>query len=588
MRARETADLAAVRWEQLSLLQAHYKNFRSFAEDIMVELGFVLTEIQADIGDYIAHGGKYIMVQAQRSQAKTSIAACFAVWSLIHSPAHRVLIVSAGGKQAGDISVLIVRIISTVPVLECMQPDKLAGDRTSTDEFDIHHSLKGLDKSPSIACMGIEASMQGKRADLLIADDVESSKNGSTSTQRARILHLTRDFTSINTSGRIIWLGTPQTIESIYNSLPARGVKIRIWPGRYPTQAQLANYKTHLAPLLLSRIQADPSLQEGGGMFGDQGKPIDSMILGEESLQAKELDQGEAYFQLQHMLNTSLMDALRHPLSTEKLVVMRFSGNAFPLSVVRGMTQDRIQEHVSSTAPFRTMAPHSIGTDMAPLQKRWAYIDPAGGGANADETAWAIGGALNSSIFLESCGGIAGGYDTAKLEFLANLLAEHKVDGVTIEKNMGYGAFAAIFTPILRQKWACQIEEDLVSGQKERRIANTLGPIIGRGSLIVSEAVVAEDDRLTAKYSAALRSSYSLFYQMNNMTEERDSLVHDDRLDALEGLCRTFQDALVTDNEKTIERRRERAHAEMMKDPLGYGRRPPSKTYGSLLRHRRR
>ena len=76
---------------------------------------------------------------------------------------------------------------------------------------------------------------QGKRADLLIPDDIESSKNSATPVQRAKLLHLTKDFISICQYGRIVWLGTPQTMDSIYNSLPARGVAVRIWPGRYPT-----------------------------------------------------------------------------------------------------------------------------------------------------------------------------------------------------------------------------------------------------------------------------------------------------------------------------------------------------------------
>lgn len=589
MKRIETVEQAGARWEQLKLLQEHYADFRTFAEDMMRELGFALTDIQADIGSFMAKGGKYIMVQAQRGQAKTTIAACYAVWSLIHSPAHRILIVSAGGTQANEISTLIVRMVLQVEVLECLRPDKMAGDRTSTEAFDVHHSLKGLDKSPSVACMGIEANMQGKRADLLIADDVESSKNGTTATQRARILHLTKDFTSINSKGRIIWLGTPQTLDSIYNSLPARGVKIRIWPGRYPTVAQMAHYKEYLAPSLLLAIEADPSLQTGGGLLGDQGQAIDKVILDEDTLQAKELDQGEAYFQLQHMLNTQLMDALRNPLKLEHIVSMRFAGDKFPMSVVRGMTPDRLQEHHVAGYPFRTMSPHEVGKDVASLQSRWAYIDPAAGGANADETSWAIGGLLNSSIFLQSAGGIPGGYDDEKMEHLAKLLAYWRVDGVTIEKNMGFGAFAAVFTPVLRKHWKCQIDEDLVTGQKEARIINTLAPIIGRGALIVSDEVIEEDSRLVQRYTASLQQSYSLFYQLGKITRERDSLVHDDRADALEGLCRHFQHALAVDSAKAIERQRLKEHEALMKDPLGYNRsKPPQRQFGSLLRHRHR
>lgn len=241
MARRESASAASLRWSQLELLRGHYREFTTFLADVMTLLGFSTTEIQHDIAQYIAHGPQYLMVQAQRGQAKTTIVAAYAVWCLIHDPTYRVLIISAGSTQANEISTLVIRIIMTMDELGCLRPDTNNGDRSSVEAFDVHYSLKGVDKSPSVACVGITAQLQGKRADLLIADDVESAKNSSTAVQRAQLLHLTLDFTSISLY-RIVWLGTPQSSESIYNTLPARGVSIRVWPGRYPTAEQLDNY----------------------------------------------------------------------------------------------------------------------------------------------------------------------------------------------------------------------------------------------------------------------------------------------------------------------------------------------------------
>ena len=92
MKPRESAELSSKRWEELSLLQSHYAEFIPFLEDVMAELGFSTTEIQRDIAGFIAYGPQYLMVQAQRSQAKTTIAAAYAVWYLTHNPAGRVLI----------------------------------------------------------------------------------------------------------------------------------------------------------------------------------------------------------------------------------------------------------------------------------------------------------------------------------------------------------------------------------------------------------------------------------------------------------------------------------------------------------------
>lgn len=499
MSRREGPIEAELRWEELRELQAHYRHFDDFLRDAMAELGFGVTEIQADIAAYMEHGPDALMVQAQRSQAKTTIAACFCVWSLIHKPSLRVLILSAAGGQASDISTLIVRLITSMDVLACMCPDKNAGDRSSTEAFDVHHSLKGIDKSPSVKCLGITANMQGNRADLLLADDVESSKNSMTPTQRAQLEHLTKDFTSIVQKGRVIWLGTPQTGDSIYNGLPARGVAVRIWPGRYPTPEQMEHYGEYLAPLLRRRIEEDPSLQTGGGILGDQGKPVDPTLLDETALQKKERDQGTPYFQLQHMLNTQLLDKMRYPLKPELLVVLRGVGDIFPVSVVRGMERQHLLPFKSADLAFHMTAPHETSRETGKLQNVTAYVDPAAGGANGDETAYAVGGMLNSNIILVGAGGVAGGYDLMKLEDLAQRLVKHKLTRCVIEKNMGYGAFAVVFTPVLQRiaKDAglppVQVDEELVTGQKEVRIINTLAPVMGRGSLILSPDVVEED-----------------------------------------------------------------------------------------------
>ena len=200
------------------------------------------------------------------------------------------------------------------------------------------------------------------------------------------------------------------------------------------------------------------------------------------------------------------------------------------------------------------------------------------GGANGDETAYAIGGFLNGNVYLLSVGGLPGGYDTDKLDALALRLKpyEHMGAGpmiVKIEKNMGFGAFRAVFTPVLRKQLpSAGIEDDLVSGQKEARIINTLEPVMGRGSLIVTEAAVRHDLETSSLYSPALRLTYSFFYQLAKISKVRNALVHDDRLDAVEGLVRHFTEALALDQKKQLASLAAKAHAEAISDPLGYNR----------------
>ena len=556
----------------------------------MDHLGFPTSPVQADIGSFIAYGPQYLMVQAQRGQAKTTIAAAFAVYTLIHNPHHRVLILSAGGTQANEISTLIVRIIMTMDELECLRPDPSNGDRTSVEAFDIHYTLKGVDKSPSVACVGITGNMQGKRADLLIADDIESQKNSRTAMMRELLLELTRDFTSICALGRILYLGTPQSMESIYNTLPARGFCIRIWPGRFPTAEQAENYGDMLAPFITRALAADPGLAFGGGMLGDQGRPIDPGYLTEEVLQKKELDQGPTFFQLQHMLNTRLADALRYPLKVHDLVLMRLGGNRYPLSVTRGYGGGSLKDISVHSAAYKINTPHEVSQDTAPLQGIVMYVDPAGGGKNGDETAYAITGFLNGNVYVLSCGGIPGGYGIEQMETLAKLAANWKVNRVIIEKNMGYGAFAAVWLPILRKEHQCAVDEDFVTGQKELRIIETLEPVMARGALIFNEAAVEEDRDTSQRYEASKRALYSIFHQMSKITRDKGSLFHDDRLDALEGAVRYWVQQLAINQDAAVQRLRERELADMLRDPLHQNkeRRSRSGRGGSLFNKYRR
>jgi len=569
MAVRESSDATLLRWQMLEALQEHYAQFDPFLEDVMDLLGFRTSPVQKDIGSFLCYGPPNIMVQAQRGQAKTTITAAFAVWTLIHKPNARCLILSAGGTQANEISTLIVRILMTMEELECLRPDPSNGDRTSVEAFDVHYTLKGIDKSPSVACIGITGNMQGKRADLLIADDIESAKNSRTALMREQLLDLTRDFTSICTNGRIVYLGTPQSQESVYNTLPARGFTIRIWPGRFPNSEQLENYGEHLAPYIRNRLEKNPELAFGGGMLGDQGQPVDPSYIGEDTLQFKEMDQGPSYFQLQHMLNTKLADAMRYPLKIEQIVMMDLGKtDYFPLEVARGFGGGSIVDINIHSSAYKINTPAKVSDDLSKLQGKVMYVDPAGGGKNGDETAYAVTGFLNGNIYVLSVGGVPGGYNVEQMKELARIAKLWEVNKVIVEKNMGYGAFTEVWLPVLRAEHQCAVEDDFVTGQKELRIVETLEPVIARGSLIMNRSVIDEDRDTTARYPAAQRLLYSLFHQLSKLTRDRDCLNHDDRADALEGAVRHWVKVIGIDQSEAVRRARDKEHQEMLRDPM--------------------
>jgi len=578
MAQRENTEDALVRWEMLELVQAAYRTFIPFLEDVMHELGFGTTAVQRDMAEFLEHGPHYLMIQAQRGQAKTTITAAFAVWRLIHDPRSRILILSAGGTQANEISTLVVRIIMTMEVLACLRPDRNAGDRTSVEAFDVHHSLKGLDKSPSVACIGVTGNLQGKRADLLIADDIESQKNSQTEHQRQALLNLTRDFPSICSTGRIVYLGTPQSVNSIYNTLPGRGYTVRIWTGRYPTPAQVENYGGLLAPMILRDLAASPELGEPRhGPLADQGAPLDPALPAgtEEFLCKKEIDQGPSYFQLQHMLNTKLADADRYPLRLIKLQSVRVTGDMFPMTIQPGLLAQETIAYEVNGATYTLAVPSSISEERAKLQGIVMHVDPAGGGKNGDETGYAVVGFLNGNVWVLDVGGVPGGYSVESFKKLAGVAKQWQVNRIIIEKNFGFGAYLHTWLPILRGEYAdvnsggCALEEVYESGQKELRIIDTLEPVMARGALIFNDDIARKEAASIAGYPLEKRNTYSLLHQMAFITRDKQSLTHDDRLDALAGAVRYWVRLIGIDQEAVIERQRERDFEAWRKNPLG-------------------
>jgi hypothetical protein len=546
-----------LRWADVEALREHYGLFEDFLHDCMTELmGFKCSELQIDIGRFLQSDVQKGMIQAQRSQAKSTIVAMFAVWQLIHDCKHRILIISAGSEVAAEIANWVIQIIMNWDILACMRPDRQHGDRASSKAFDIHWQLKGAEKSPSIACIGITANMQGRRADLLIPDDIESSKNGMTEVQRQALEHLSKDFTSICQKGRIMYLGTPQTVDSIYNNLSMRGYEIRVWTGRVPTNEEAKHYGDTLAPYI-RQMMDDPKNQIGGGVDGTRGQPTDPVILGEEALTSKELDQGAAYFNLQHMLNTELSDENRHPLKTKNLLVMPFPIDKGPGEITwMPSPQNKIDVTGKFSCKPQFFRPFGISEKTYEYEGKHMYVDTAGGGKNGDETVAAVTYFLHGYIFLAEILKLAGGYGNDKYKALSKLAYKHQVNSIDVEKNFGFGAFASAWKPILIKTYkdmgasGCPPVEDVwETGQKELRIIDTLEPIMGRHKLVVHEDLLDYDVESVSRHPLDQRESYKLFHQMSKITVEKGSLIHDDSLDAIAGSCRKWVEHIAVDEQ---------------------------------------
>lgn len=583
MGVRESKEDALKRWQKLLLLQKAYPTFEPFLEDVMTNvLRFTCTDMQKDIGDYLEKGPQYRMIQAQRGEAKTTITAIYSIWRGIHNPSNRVLVISSGDDMATEISNWIIQILHNMPELECMRADRSNGDRCSVEAYDIHYTLKGPEKSPSFRAMGITAQVQGKRADVLIADDIESKKNSKTPLTRGELVELTKDFTSICSKGDIIYLGTPQTTDSVYNTLPARGYDIRIWPGRYPTEKEEVHYGPYLAPSMKQHMLDNPSLRTGGGVLGESGQPSDPIMMGEEDLVKKEIDQGAAYFQLQYMLNTALTDAMKYPLKPSNIRFLSWDKSLLkaPMSLNFSKTVTSIMPPIPGIMVRDQLYRVLDASDYGEIEGLHMFVDPAGGGANRDEVAVAVTGSIAGRVLLWSVHGRVGGLDEDTYNWLTKIVLNNKfIKSIEIEENYGKGACRKAWEPLLKAAIAKEqpgrivgVDDVWEQGQKELRIIDVLEPMMGAGKLVVHEDCIAEDIEEIAQYPAAQRKTYSWLFQLANISRDKNALIHDDKIDAISASCRHWVEYIALDDLKAVAKAKEAAYATMMKNPLGNGR----------------
>lgn len=558
-----------VRMEFALMFSVTFTRFRDFAELGMKFLGFTLTEMQADIADYMQDGPRNSMVAAQRGEAKSTLAALYVVWCLIGNQGTRALIVSGGQGQASDVARVIIRMIEQWGMLCWLRPDKTRGDRTSYESYDIHCDLKPLQASASIACVGVTAQLQGKRADILIPDDIETTNNGLTAVSRELLLLRSRDFAAINTHGKTLYLGTPQTKDSIYKTLARRGFEVRVWPGRVPTVEEEARYGDTLAPYV--RNMMETHARTGFGLDGTRGEVTDPFRYTEEDLQGKELDFGPEGFQLQYMLDTYLVDAMRTRIKLSDAIVASLGTDAAPDTLYYAATpQYRIQSVPESIAGEEMYRPAGAGEIMVPYGHKILMIDPAGCGG--DEVAFAAGGALNSYIHLFGVGGLQGGLCDKNCDTLIDYCEEFGISDIVMEANMGHGtASMVLMNAIAKRKIVgLGVRDIYATTQKERRIIDSLSPVFRRHKFVIHERAIEMDEEYCKSYSREKQRLYSCLFQLQNITYDRGSLSKDDRADCVGHLVNELKGYLAIDEDLESKKAQERTARLFVQNPMGY------------------
>jgi hypothetical protein len=505
------------------------KDFRKFLYIVWKTLNLPdPTPIQYDMGNYLQVGPRRCVVEAFRGIGKSWITSAYVVWLLYCDPQHKILVVSASKERADAFSTFTKRLINEIDLLQHLRTKN--GQRDSVIAFDVGPSMP--DHSPSVKSVGISGQLTGSRANTIIADDVEVTNNSATQTMRDKLSEAIKEFDAVlKPSGRVIYLGTPQTEMSIYNLLPERGYEIRVWPARYPTDKQSAMYQGRLAPFIELNRASQETL------------PTEPDRFTKTDLMEREASYGKAGFALQFMLDTTLADADKYPLKLSDLMVTALNPKKgwADLAWASGPTQVVENVPIVGFTGDKFYRPMWMSDDMLDFTGSVLAIDPSGRGK--DETAYAVVKMLNGYLYVTRIGGFVGGYSDKTLTSLSTVAKQESVNMVIVESNFGDGMYVKLLTPILNRIHRVTIEEVRHSTQKEMRMIDTLEPVMMQHRLIVDEKLIKED------YDSAPEPSYSLFYQMTRLTRDRGAIIHDDRLDALSMAVAYWTEQMDADSE---------------------------------------
>ena len=525
----------------MNQIDPRLKDFRNFLYIVWKHLNLPdPTPLQYDIAKRMESGPDRQIVEAFRGVGKSWIASAFVCHQLLVDPTKNILVVSASKNRASDFTTFTLRLINEIPVLNHLIPRE--EQRNSKESFDVGPAPAS--HAPSVKSVGITGQITGSRADLVIADDIETSGNSQTELMRIKLAESVKEFDAvIKPNGRIIFLGTPQTENSLYEKLETRGYLARIWPVRMPTQEQRERYGGRLSPIISSSNQTS-------------GVTTEPTRFTDEDLTLREASYGRSGFALQFMLDPRLSDANRYPLKLSDLVVHSLDPKRGPSYVVWSNSPElRVNDMPNvgfdGDAYYRPM---QVASEFTEFQGCVIAIDPSGRGK--DETSYAIVKCLHGQLFLVDIGGFRSGYTMETLETIVRQAKIHGCNYAVYEANFGDGMFGELIKPVFGRIHPCTIEEVKHSAQKEKRIIDTLEPVMNQHRLIVDPKVI-EKDYQSIEGDGETQARYRLFYQMSRITRDRGSLAQDDRLDALAIAVNYWVQAMARDTQLAHQQHKE-------------------------------
>jgi hypothetical protein len=505
------------------------------------------TRAQLAMARYLQHGGSRIMLQAFRGVGKSWITAAFVLWVLFRDRDMKILVVSASKQRADDFSIFVQRCIQEFEWLAHMRPQD-DDTRWSRVSFDVAGCKPA--QSASVKSVGITGMLTGSRADLIVADDIETPNNSATDMMREKLLQLVTEFESVLTpkpGSRIVFLGTPQNTFSIYRTLHERKYIPMVWPARYPKS--LIGYEDVLAKDLLADIKRE-------GLSNLAWKPTDTRFS-ELLLLEREGSMSRSNFALQFQLDTTLSDALKFPLKLSDFSVLPLDMAKGPSDIVWGADKETVLDMPAVALPGDKWHRPKTVSEFVPYGETIVALDPSGRGK--DETVAVILSQINGFIFVRDIFASQEGYADTTLREVLRRARHYGATMCLVESNFGDGMVVELLKRHAQEmKVGISFEEVRSNTMKEARIIDTLEPVLNQHKLIIDQRLISWDYESNQDMAPEDRLPRMLAYQLTRMCREKGAVRHDDRVDALALGVKYFQDILaISAKEAIIARKRD-------------------------------
>ena len=498
------------------------------------------TAAQYAMAEALQDGPKDMQLQAGRGFGKSVITACLASWFLLKDPNTTIMVVSATGNKATEFISMTRKILDLVPYCEHLRP----GDHTTDNAFAFNVEARtkiGQDKS--CFARGITSQITGSHADYVIGDDIEIEGNCETANARDKLMSKVAEFEQIrNVGGRVIFLGTPQIKDSIYNQLKS-GYKVTKFPAVIPDKTNHSECEDVNEWVLQ--------------LTGEPGEPTQPERFPMEVLMERMAKIGPKLFALHYKLDTSLADFEKFPLRLSDLIVMDVHPDICPEKIVWAKSQPMKGVPLFGLSGDLIYNPMWISDEYTPYKGRVMYIDPSGRGE--DETAVCIASFANGYVFIHELIGYPGGYEQGVLKKIARLAREYSVNHIKVESNFGDAMYCQLLAPVVYDMCGKVLIEDYrVSGRKEARMIEALEPVMSTHRLVFDRRAISQEQ--TQK-------------QITRLFDKRGALPHDDRVDVLSAAVSHWEDLLSTDVDEVIARNRDAERQELVKTWLNDDRR---------------